>query len=303
MKQGFTLIELLVALVISSMIISSLFLVFFQTQRVALTTQNVIDLDTQFSVLNNQLEKDVSGIFVPAQAHMSPEKVGNKEGAVASDKKETIKPLKNIFFSSNKGELLSELTFITSSPVRVYEHAKNSEVTPRMVRVYYRLIPDKNRKDLFVLTRQEGTDLDTNRYKPGPTSIRGYEIANNIKEITVQYSVPLPKQDQDKKDEKARYEVVKEWRDDEAKGTAQKRPKIPSFITMNITLWNNQKENTRTYMFEYPIASFWAEFDYMLTPTKSTPGKVASKPMNMKLPTTDEIKSMARELARMMDGA
>jgi prepilin-type N-terminal cleavage/methylation domain-containing protein len=324
MKAGFTLIELLFVLVFSSIIISSLFTVFFQANRASLLAQNIINLDTRFSIINNQLEKDLSGVFVPVRAQMNSlknatQEASKKDGNEPEEKKQETKPLKEVFWGSNKGDLLSELTFITNNPVRVYEYAKNAPVKPRMVRVFYRLVPDKHNKDAFSLIRQEGAELEVSRYKPeGVNAINGYEIANNIKSIMAYYNVPIMKEEKERiKDTKQRqqpieYEALKEWRSDDPKNIQKKRPQIPQSVTMTFVLWDNEHEQERSYTFMYPITSFAEELDRMLTMTKAIdqpkqipppaerqPNRPFSggKNLTIQLPSVEEIRQMARELA------
>ena len=212
MKAGFTLIELVLAFAFSSILLTLLFTSFNQINRTVVTTEDLIEMNTRLNLFQNQFQKDISGAFVPVQGlpekkEEAPkndiEQKKEKPPTPTKDKKEKPKPLKEVFYSANKSDQLNELTFISNNPVRVYEYAKNTPPKPRIVRVVYRLIADKDKKGSYKLMRQEGTQLDFASYKPNASKpIRAFELVENIKSFNIEYQAPIPKKEE-KKDEKA----------------------------------------------------------------------------------------------------
>lgn len=135
-KQGFILVEVLIALVISSMLTGVLFLTISQISVGVRSVDNVMSVHTRALIAIRQLERDIAG------AMLLQEKI-----------------TKN-FFSQVKDDNSQLLTFITNNPLQQWQ---GSSVTPRLVRVTYRLVADKtvskNKQKQYILTRQESTDL------------------------------------------------------------------------------------------------------------------------------------------------
>ena len=326
MKSGFTIIELLFVIAFSGVLITTLFTAFFQINRTLLVAEDIIDFDTRISVMQNQLQKDITGIFVPIQAVPEPQKTPTtpEEQKRAAEKKEPKKLLKDVFLGTNKGELLSELTFITNNPVRVYEFAKNAKVKPRIVRVVYRLVPDKEKKGSYTLMRQEGTELDFTQYKPGARKpVKAFALATGIKSVTIEYKVPKEKEKKEKKkDEAIEFETVKEWRFDQLQKEKKIKVKIPQFVTLKIVLWDNQQENERTVTFTYTIVGYNEALDFFnkralkqeqekkkVADAKQKKEKAAKEQMAQRgargrtitLPSVEEIKASVREIISMLN--
>ena len=334
MKSGFTIIELLFVIAFSGILITTLFTAFFQINRTLLVAEDIIDFDTRISVMQNQLQKDIMGIFVPIQAipeppqaPTTPEEKKKAAAATTTEKKEPKKVLKDVLLSVNKGELLSELTFITNNPVRVYEFAKNAKVKPRIVRVVYRLVPEKEKKGSYTLMRQEGTELDFTQYKPGAKKpVKAYALATGIKSITVEYKMPKKKDEKEKKEKKQEepiaFETVKEWRFDQLEKEKKIKVKIPQFITLKIVLWDNQQENERTVTFTYNIVGYNEALDLLkkraikqeqekkkAADEKQKKEKEAKEQMvyrrargrTITLPSVAEIKASVREIISMLN--
>lgn len=306
MKTGFTLIELLLALSFSSIILSILFTSFFQINRTAIIAEDLIEMDSRQQTFAHFFQRDITGAFVPVQA-IEVEKKEEKskdEAAAKAQKAEAVrtpivkkkeeKPVKlvnDIFYSINKGDMLNELTFITNNPVRVYAYANNTEVKPKVVRVVYRLEPDKGKKGSYKLMRQEDTQLDFANYKKNATKpIKAYEMINNIKSLKVEFQAPQPPKEEskDKKSEKKEpiiFETKKEWHSDEIRKAQKKQSQIPQFVTVTLSLWDNQQEQDHTLTLNYQIPAFGS--DLITTKTQEPPKKVAPQDTkNQKSPST-----------------
>ena len=64
-RTGFTLLELVIAMAISSILAIALFTSFYQINRSSRLVEQTISIDMRASILENLLEKDISGVFVP----------------------------------------------------------------------------------------------------------------------------------------------------------------------------------------------------------------------------------------------
>lgn len=282
MKPGFTLIELMIGLMLSSIIGLLLYNSFFYINRSSLIVQNYLDHDTRFNVIQNQLEKDLSGAFVPIRGMIQQplekkeEPKPGQQQPPPPEKKEPVKLLEKVFYSMNKGESLSVLTFITSNPVRVYEKAKNSSINPRMVRIVYRLMPDKQEKDSFILSRQEGQSLEFSDYEPNVAKqIPSYELASDIKSMSIEFLVPKESQKETKEiKEQQTFDTLKQWQIDQKEALSKKRPLIPQFVTITIILWDLQHEREYSKTFHYTIATFGAEKESASPQMPSVPPQV-----------------------------
>jgi prepilin-type N-terminal cleavage/methylation domain-containing protein len=335
MRAGFTLIELLFALAFSGVMISTLFVAFFQMNRTLLVAEDIIDFDTRISIMQNQLQKDVGGVFVPIQALLVQKKEAPiEEKKKAAAQKEPKKVLKDVFLSINTADQLTELTFITNNPVRVYAFAKNVKVAPRIVRVVYRLVAEKGKKDSYTLMWQEGTELDLNAYKSGVSKpIRAYALATHIKSIAVEFKAPKEKEEiktpQKKQlqmqEEPIEFITSKEWRFDHLQKEKKIKIPIPQWVTFKIVLWDNQHESEREVAFTYNIVGYDAAMDQLNPPApKPEPekkkaadeehkkekaqgritqasGRPGQKGRTIVLPSPEEIKASVQQIMSMMN--
>lgn len=292
MKPGYSLIELTIGILLASMLAISLFQSVKNSTHTVELADDIMDLDVRVSNFHHQFERDTIGIFMPMFAVEAPkdiqknEKAGQlpEQGATAlnSNPKNTeAKPQKapdKLFYSVNNDTgQVSEFTFITSNPLRVYEKAANVTVKPRMVRVMYRLMVDPKDETLFTLVRQETDELDIQAVDPKAAKpVRGYTLLNNIKKMSLDFSYPVKKEQEKqtaplpganpeqaiKPAAKAEPEIEKiESRSDwpfktieEAK--EKKVPELPQFITAKFELWDAARKSFREFSLNYPIASF-----------------------------------------------
>lgn len=281
---GFTLIELSIGLFLSSLIGTALYNAFFVTNRVVSIADNFISIDLRASLVENQLEKDIAGVFIPEQAAPNkPQADKSKNEKKDEQEKETPekknegeqkekeqKPLEKIFYTQNgQNDLLQMITFITNNPVKVYEKATNVTPKPRIVRVVYRLIADQENPESFKLMRQESSELDLKAFELNAAKpIRGFEIAADIKSITCEYIFPVKKEEQqankqgekNKKEEKPKpeYKTIKNWDSDSQKDENKEQPKIPEFIRCTCNFWDN-KRNEEQFVFDFQISTFVAQ--------------------------------------------
>lgn len=273
MKSGFTLIEFIIGILLFSIIGTALYNSFFVTNRVVIIADTFISKDFRSALLENQFGKDLEGAFIPEepeQAQQAPAPAKKEEQTKANaPKKETQpkaaeskppQPFEKTFYSINgAGESLSILSFISNNPVKTYEKATNPE--PRIVRIVYRLVPQEKDSKMFTLMRQESTELDFKAFAlNAPKPIRAYELANDIKNIKIEYVFPVQKQSQEggQSQEKPDYKTVKDWDLETNKEAHKEQPKIPQFITITCELWDAQQQHESSFVFNYEIQTFAA---------------------------------------------
>lgn len=232
MKDGFILIEVLLASAISAILGVVLFIAYYQSNKVAESVDNFIDVYSREELLQHQLERDISGAFTPAQAYVQDH------------------PLQHIFMSENKNDMFSMLTCITSNPLTTYEGTK-----PRIVRVVYRLkeADPFTGKASYVLTRQESEILNMKTFEQtGASAIRAYDMIDGIKECKIEFRELISTKD------RKEFEKKNVWRSEEEETKDQKEKKkiirLPYAVVMKITLWDLQRKRERNFAIYIPVA-------------------------------------------------
>lgn len=291
-KHGFTLIELMIGLMLSSIVAYTLYNSFFITNTVVRKTEQVISADLIMAVLQNRLQKDVNGIFIPVQPE--PEKkdtagdAAQKAPVQPKQNKPPIKPVEKIFHSTQKDKNLDFLTFITNNPVQSYQDGQKGKIKPSVVRVVYRLEPTETDPETFRLMRQESADLDLKNFDAKTAQgVRAYQLATDIKSISAEFIYPQPKKEESKaaqsgakpgaaapkkeeKKEPITFVTLQKW---DADKLQDGQPKIPEYITFTITLWDKEHKAERTNSFKYTVEGFQAAMQPKKP--KAQPGKPA----------------------------
>ncbi len=248
-KRGFTLLEIMIVTLIAAVISTGLLTTILQISRLQETVNTITSVYGRAALLQNQLERDVMGAFIPSQVDMIQ---------TTTVKQAQVKPLEKIFFSKNKGEQLDLLTFITSSPLQIYFGITNIKLKPRVARVVYRLIPDTRRKNSYVLTRQEGTKpLRFESYnKDAQGDLRSYPMIDGIYSLSIQYiSIEQKTGDDEKKSVKRIYKKQKEWESQKKQDDKKKKAplRLPNQIELHVELWDSTYTNHRPFMLTIPI--------------------------------------------------
>ena len=290
MKKGFMLIELIVATLIAAMVSVILLSALYQTNHFQAVVDDIIDVYTRATIVQHQLERDLMGVFIPVEAQQEkPEKEQEKkkekeDKEKKAEKKEVrqerkeVKTVEHVFYSKNRNGMLDTLTFVTNNPMAIFWGAKTGRSKPKVARVKYTLQPQADRKDSFVLLRQEGYELDLAAYKPDIEKLRAYEVIDGIKDISVKFVTLIEKKEEKpKKGEEAKviereYRTLKEWHSEFMEPTTQQKelPRIPHFVHVRINLWDNRYRRDEAF-----------EFTYFL-PVDITPKKSAKDQENKK---------------------
>lgn len=315
MKPGFTLIELTIGILLSGIIATALYNAFYVTHRVVDSSDNFIMTDFSSALLNNQLDKDFAGLFVPEEPDLiktaaDKKKVEENKEEPKKEKATTEenppKPIEKVFYSTQNADgSLNTLTFITNNPVKIYEKAKNVSPKPHIVRVVYRLVAHEDNPKVMSLLRQESPELDFNAFDlKSSKQIRAYSLVDNIKNIKIEYTYPLQKEEQpqkkpapkpgaqgpekETKEEKPKpeYKTVTVWDVESKKEEHNEQPKIPQFIRVICELWDNQNIREFPYTFDYEIITFVANIKSkkprkqpeLKGPEKAEPNKPTTPP-------------------------
>lgn len=253
MKHGFSLLELIVGIALSSIVTSLLYTSFSNILHWSEYGSSAIDLDTRVSVFLHQFEKDVTGMFIPMQALPEPEEEKDKKDS--KEKKQQHRLLEKPCCIENKNNMLSMFTCITDNPMTLYSAPQSSSRelpaagVPYISRVVYTVYKDKEKKDTYSIQRQESATLELQPYlTKDKDRIRGYEIIDNVKSITVSCMRPKnesesPKKDDKKKKEKQKfeYESFSTWPPD-----AKEPLDLPHMVTVTLTVWDERHENEHT---------------------------------------------------------
>ena len=294
MKQGFTLIEILIALVIASLLGMILFNTFFQSNRSIQIVDSVIDLNMRAVVLGNQLEKDISGAFVPRgkkKKKESEEKSEQKEKEKKKEEKQ--KPLKKIFYATQKNDMLDMLTFITSNSLSTYCSDQIGSARPKIARIMYKIEEDDDSEPAnksYRLMRKESPYLDFDKAEKDKKNY-AYELAAGIKDLKLEYIAV--ETEKDTEDEKAKPKKSlkksktrdKEKEEDTGKDEEKKKKKIkrtPDYVRITLSLWGNQKKSDETFTF---VIQIFAQPVPPKKKKKAQPKKEQQKPQTPSQPS------------------
>lgn len=289
LKGGFILIEVILGTAIAAIIFSSLTGILYQVNRGGIRTDNTISLYSRLSLARYLLTRDLLGTTIPCQADvvqetLDQEKKKQKTGApapksvpgqpAAAEKKEEKKPITHLFFGA-LSQQQKMLTFITNNPMQVYWSARAGRPKPCIARVVYTLVPEPGRPSAFNLMRQEGTELEFEKYKEKGVAgaVREYEVITGVRSMETSFVYALlpekekePKglltqQFQQPKTPPAKKEIPKlefkevplwEIKKNEER-EKERKPILPNAVKFTIDLWDEQYLKSRTFSFAIPL--------------------------------------------------
>lgn len=258
MKPGFTLLEFLLATALAGLLSVFLLTSLWSINRYVYLIDETTQMDEKAALINSQIERSISGAFIPVQAieekkepeQQKPVSAEQAQAAASVEKKEETKrpTLKKIFFSENKEKNLSVLTCITNNPLVVYWGEQWGKAVPRIARVVYRLKPekvhDKRTINSFTLARQESDELDFAAFDKS-RSIKSYDLARGIKSFTVEFGLV--------ESEKEKQETKKfdQWNSDatSSEKEEEKKSPLPTFLKITYELWDNQYKRSQSYTY------------------------------------------------------
>jgi prepilin-type N-terminal cleavage/methylation domain-containing protein len=270
MKAGFSLIEVLIASTVATLVSVALFLSWGQVQKSAVRVDNTMSVTDRILLLQRQFEQDFMGICVPISwPYTKPEK---EESAVADDekkepgqKKEKPKIVEQVFYATTQtGDNLETLTFLTNNPMQVYWSDRAGGARPRIARVQYTLKKDESKKEKavsYTLYRQEKYTLDLDDFnKEGKDGVRSYALIAGIKELKLTYWQEVQTKKEEKEGEKAKTTVAKDIKKIAIWDLEKEKPAkdvfirpVPIMIKVELSLWNMQKKKAYPYIAMIPV--------------------------------------------------
>lgn len=300
MKKGFTMLEVMLGLAVGSLLTGMLVQSLWQLSKTLSKVNVISSADMRAITLQNLLEKEFSGAFIPDLIPF--EKEDNLKKKPDSEKKEekSINPPKG-FYSKNDGDNLVFLTFITNNPLSVYNIIK-----PRVARIVYELVQDKNMPGSFVLYRYESANIM--QVEKRADQEKGFVVIDGIKSIESTYlaeekvsqgkssdkpkdSKSTQKQSQEDEQQDKKLVTLKEWDSEQYSKEKQeekekKMPFVPDFIKMKVTLFSDNGGSEK-------------EFEWIFAPC------VGFEPILLKgikpLPEEDKQKKAGKQLNQIMD--
>jgi type II secretory pathway component PulJ len=268
-SNAFTLLEVLISMFISSFIILGMIQFYRNVSSYIGKTRDYMTLNRKICLLFDQMEKDLSTAFVP----FLHEEEGGKEGEEKKKeekKKEGEEENKYYFVTEiyedeyrriegKKWQLCKNINFISTNPLQIY-----GEKRPRLARVIYELIKDKERsqgeKISYALFRRETLDLENYKFKEleeheiteKKQVARSYLVADNIKDFYVE-CVTL--QEKDEKNEKSAQgaEEVKMFVWGDKKETIDV---VPRNVEIKIVFWDDKMIGDHGFTCSIPIISY-----------------------------------------------
>lgn len=285
LHKGFILMEVLLSLVIAPMMALLLFQSIGSMSKTYQKLFSVSRVQRRFTLVQQQFERDLSGVIAPKMSlederkpdekeknDLEKERDEDKKAEVKTEKdnqKEKVYRVPHVFFSKNdtKGNCV-QLTCLTTNPVAVY-----GQQIPRLVRIVYSLDPDPEHEGLFLLARQQSDILDFKEFlKEDGKTIRKFTISDGIEKLKVSFLVPkkpdkesglLTEEDKklSDKEKKKKIKAVREFKtladwpyiEDEKEEQKSERPSFPTFIKVEITLIDEQKQSSDFLVWYAPL--------------------------------------------------
>lgn len=293
LRKGFAILEVMLALAIGAILSVILIESIASMGRSFKKISAVSSLERRFTLIQQQFDRDFSGVIAPSITLEEEQlRVTEDDGSGPDDKeKKEIedkatpkaktdskkeKPKKKripyAFFSKNsEGGNCTQLTCITTNPVAVY-----GEAMPRLARVVYSLDPDPEHEGLFLLSRQQSDILDFKNFSSNTSKpIRKYTISDGIQSLKIDYLAPKPpekindqamtreeaeenrkkRKEQAKKKPKRELIPLSEWKyfETDEEEEKSKRPPIPVFIHVTLTLIDEQKRPSAFELWYAPL--------------------------------------------------
>lgn len=334
MKRGLSILEVALGIALFSIIGTMLFQSMMQVTRTLRTITDVSSLDMRIAVVNNLLEKDLSGAtlfpMIPIKDEKEeetkpPAKTDKKKKAPEKNKKEDkeIYPKKGFYFEAEQDGNLKLFTFVSTNPVAVYETAK-----PVPVRIVYTLAPSQEVPGTFVLNRQEGPnymDLQVFIDVKSP-EVRKVEVVSGVQKIACEfYGIEVKKEENEKTDvatskpeknktvvttkETKEEKTEKKWVDMDYWNSDEKEedkpralPLVPELVKITLTLKVSEKESR---MVELWYSTTGAIAEILLEGIKPVPEGPSKKPGEGKLDglfDKDKISSSLHEKLQGLEG-
>lgn len=260
-KYGFSLIEILIAMLISSVLMLSLYQIYRQVQRAVLSIHRVIDIDTPLTSMHDRLEIDLTGAIVPASYMLDVKKLLDKETNEKNDKQAAEKPDESIkkltdVFTYTAADKNFKLTFLTTGGIQSIDTSLDDgkayvALKPYIKRVFYSLEPDQNNPGLFSLMWGQTDNLTLTL--ADISKVTQYELAWGIKELSMTFFVYEMPKDAESKGKPALI-MLKSF---DSKEIFEKfKTYIPAFVTVKGEMVDQTEVRNQEFTFEFSIPSY-----------------------------------------------
>lgn len=274
--RGFSLIEVMVALFIGSLLSMVLFQSLSQASKALRFVDDTSHTQTEKTLLDRQWDRDFSGMFAPLKkiqvsrdddekkTENAPAEQPKQDAKQKEKEKEEEKYHPDAFAATvDQNNMVTMFTCITSNPALMY-----GNLLPRIVRVVYKLVPEKDQEGRYALVRQQSDDLELAVFTKQDSKIRAYTLASGIKSMKLEAWVEkIPKkEDKKKKDQQPPSEQEKkqqtaepkkrvfvpwqEWKkvsDDDKKKF--ELALIPALIKMTVTFIQGKQEREQVFWY------------------------------------------------------
>jgi hypothetical protein len=180
MKSGFSSLELIMVIMVSTIIMSTVFEIYYQITRSMQRVDRFVVEDMQIFALKNRLQKDLSSmnaIWFTQGAVESKELADGKQANAPEKRKRS-----NYFYSVNKknSAMLDVMTFVTTGSLMSYGATQD-----QFVRVVYKVEENPLQEGTFCLMRKQINFPCENIDKESLDKEKFYELISGFTELTV----------------------------------------------------------------------------------------------------------------------
>ncbi len=180
MKSGFSSLELIMVIMVSTIIMSTVFEIYYQITRSMQRVDRFVVEDMQIFALKNRLQKDLSSMNAIwfTQGAVESKEVADGKQADAPEKRKRS----NYFYSVNKknSPMLDVMTFVTTGSLMSYGATQD-----QFVRVVYKVEENSLQEGTFCLMRKQINFPCENIDKESLDKEKFYELISGFTELTV----------------------------------------------------------------------------------------------------------------------
>lgn len=256
-RNGFTLLEVLISLGLSSVV----FLGIMYAYNISFTNldraRTMLDFDHRVGLINNQLERDISAAFIPWDLSTTRTASQEKKTAQKTDENYFVITTQDSETTKLRGEkvaMLKELSCVTTGPLLFWkEHHR-----PRLVKVTYRLLQDKNKNKQapvsYSLWREEWPLQNTHdsaeaQAQEEPKPLRASLVAQRLKGVYCECFYPVANKEQLAGGlQPPQIQQTVTWGD-----TQETQNSVPQYIVVKIECWDDAYKISFFMRFSIPV--------------------------------------------------
>ena len=259
-QPGFSLLEIVIGIAISSILMTAALTIYNQIGKSATIIQKITTYDTKMMILHDRLGKDLAGFShrwfaqnlyeeLKKAKEKAPKKTETTEAEPKkpeSKKPDTKQKKEVIFFAHSTPEGFDYLSFLTTGALQIY-----GEASSNLVRVVYKLVPEKNTKTdqkTFRFMRKQDSNAAADLNKETIKEGKFYEIASGISKLSVEYGFTIPSLEEQAKnpDLQTSFKWIKQWGKDE-NDAKEYQPTTPEALKFNIGFSQGENKPDLSY--------------------------------------------------------